>query len=681
MKHVTFHLPSFLRRVRIHGGEFDSSARAMNRTEQVRLFQADPRIVRGSTIERKQMSTKTTFKRIALVTVAALGFGVMSVAPSNAIINSDSLTLSAATAAQTTAETYTATSATVTLNFLGGAGNDSMSVTASLTSGPSTSTALPYLRLIETTSAIVDSTTGVIGGIAAGTAIAPNAKTIVGNSVAGVAQVTAKYAVYLAKTNASTAPTVVGTYVVKLTPALNGGSTGGGNATAQTVTITVTTAPTLDTVVATATSILNKGETVTATADAVVTADKKASNVAAAATIVTSFKNAAGSAVTAESFTATISGVGTLGVGLLGTGQTSFDDSYTAIGRDITVRNGDRVLVFPDGTSGVGTITIKSKAGLTLATETVTFYGDVASIVATVVTSVIGVAAGGTGAVTAVAKDAAGTIVDAGTLYITSGTTTIISQSYASGSISSGKATFNLTGVKAGTAKITVSNGSTAALSTVSAAAVDVRVGGGQADLDGLLVGADKTSYAPGELVTLTVTPTDVTGLSLGNDTYTVFTSAGIVSSHTLTMVKGVLTLAGAHNGGVDGTGTVKNAAVYQFYAPNMEGDLTLSWTRSTSFATTANDSLAGSLVLPIASPGAAAATDAANEATDAANAATDAALAAAEAADAATIAAQEASDAVAALSESVTKLIAGLQAQIKSLAAVVAKIAKKVKA
>jgi trimeric autotransporter adhesin len=35
-------------------------------------------------IERKQMSTKTTFKRIALVTVAALGFGMTSVAPSNA---------------------------------------------------------------------------------------------------------------------------------------------------------------------------------------------------------------------------------------------------------------------------------------------------------------------------------------------------------------------------------------------------------------------------------------------------------------------------------------------------------------------------------------------------------------------------------------------------------------------
>ena len=76
----------FLHRVRIHGGEFDSSARAMNREKQVRLLQAEPRIVRGSTIERKQMSTKTTFKRIALVAVAALGFGVLSVVPSQAAV-------------------------------------------------------------------------------------------------------------------------------------------------------------------------------------------------------------------------------------------------------------------------------------------------------------------------------------------------------------------------------------------------------------------------------------------------------------------------------------------------------------------------------------------------------------------------------------------------------------------
>jgi len=82
------------------------------------------------------------------------------------------------------------------------------------------------------------------------------------------------------------------------------------------------------------------------------------------------------------------------------------------------------------------------------------------------------------------------------------------------------------------------------------------------------------------------------------------------------------------------------------------------------------------------------AATDAALEAIDAANAATDAANLAAEAADAATVAAEEARDAadaataaVEALATEVATLIAGLKAQITTLANTVAKIAKKVKA
>jgi len=41
------------------------------------------------------MSTKTTIKRIALVAVAALGFGVMSVVPSSAVESGDTYTLSA----------------------------------------------------------------------------------------------------------------------------------------------------------------------------------------------------------------------------------------------------------------------------------------------------------------------------------------------------------------------------------------------------------------------------------------------------------------------------------------------------------------------------------------------------------------------------------------------------------
>ena len=49
------------------------------------LAQADLRIVRGSTIERKKMSTKTLRKRVALTAVIALVTGLVSVAPANAV--------------------------------------------------------------------------------------------------------------------------------------------------------------------------------------------------------------------------------------------------------------------------------------------------------------------------------------------------------------------------------------------------------------------------------------------------------------------------------------------------------------------------------------------------------------------------------------------------------------------
>jgi hypothetical protein len=152
MKHVTFHLPSFLRRVRIHGGEFDSSARAMNREEQVRLFQADLRIVRRSTIERKQMST--TIKRVALVAVAALGLGVLSVAPSQSATQADTFAISATSAAVLTGETATVT---LTGTFLSGtvAGGDTLTVTSSATALPAGAAVMPTLVASDTANAVI----------------------------------------------------------------------------------------------------------------------------------------------------------------------------------------------------------------------------------------------------------------------------------------------------------------------------------------------------------------------------------------------------------------------------------------------------------------------------------------------------------------------------------------------
>ena len=75
----------FLRRVRIHGGESGAVARALHHEIEIQSLSAVRENVSFTTNERKQMSTKITLKRIALVAVSALGFGLISsVAPASA---------------------------------------------------------------------------------------------------------------------------------------------------------------------------------------------------------------------------------------------------------------------------------------------------------------------------------------------------------------------------------------------------------------------------------------------------------------------------------------------------------------------------------------------------------------------------------------------------------------------
>jgi hypothetical protein len=118
--------------------------------------QADPGIVSGSTIERKKMSTKTIYKRIALVAVATLGAGVLSVAPASATtlatvtsVASATINVAVGTTASSTfsgsavsgdtggltvAVTTKPTGSTVTLTERGdGAGTDIFSATGAVT--------------------------------------------------------------------------------------------------------------------------------------------------------------------------------------------------------------------------------------------------------------------------------------------------------------------------------------------------------------------------------------------------------------------------------------------------------------------------------------------------------------------------------------------------------------------
>ena len=671
---MKFHLNRFLRRVRIHGGEFDTSARAMYRDEVVYPLQADLRIVRRSTIERKQMSTKTTFKRIALVTVAALGFGVMSVVPSNAVINADSLTLSAATAAQNTAETQTASSAVATISFLPTEKGDSMSVTASLVSGPAGNTALPYLSVTETASAGSDSATA----IALGTKTEPNAKAV-SAAMAASAVTTVKYAVYVG-TDSKTAPSVAGTYVVKLTPALNGGTTGGGNATAQTLTITVTAAPALDPVAKTATSIITTAADTTSATDVAVTAIKTASTTDERAIIKVSPLNAAAVAAT-ESYTALIKS----GPGLLAPVTNKANvTAGSATGRVIAVASTDWVAVYSDGAAGVTTVEIQSKAGVVLATETLTFYGAATKATATALKSVIGVASGaGNSAILVNIYDGTTEIKDNTTFYVNSDKTTVISGAYTSTTSLTYDATeggfvVNLTGVLAGTANITITTNSSAAVTTgVTAAPVAIRVG--STAIADVKVEFDKTSYLPGELATIKVTPVDKDGLVLSSsDTYTPFASGGIVAPVALNASSNTITGVEAHDGGVAGAGLgADSIASYKIYMPSYQGTFVFKYTTGT-MATTALSAVARTVSVDVIAPDGGAAAAAAEAAEAAAQDATDAALDATTAAEAAGALAQEAVDAVAELSAEVTKLMSALKAQITYLTKLVMKLAAK---
>jgi len=598
-----------------------------------------------------------------------LGLGVLSVAPSQAASQADSLTLSATTAAQLTGETLTATSATTTLAFLGGNVGDTMSVSAFLTSAPAGNTVLPTLALVETASANVAATAPVVN-VAAKSVLGQVAQV---SASASTAAVSAKFAVYM------NGPTIAGTYVVKLTPAVTGGG-GVLNAAAQTLTITVTADPNSSKVATSATIVLNAGETSSATTDAVVTALKTADAAEAKATITVALLNASAKAVSAESFTATITGAGTLGMGA-NSGATITGPNAT--GRALTAVNGHVIQVFADGTSGVGTITITAASGAVLGTKTVTFFGAVATITTTVKKTVIFGTSAQADVLAINAKDSAGVNVSGISSFgVVSSDTTKIATVYAT-NIASYDATTGLylipvTPVATGSANLTVTTNTSATDTTgVSAAAASVRVG--SKTPASVRVSLDKISYAPGEKATLKVELLDSSGLDLvGSETYTaIFANGGITSSQALSAGSADLT----------GTGTVSYAAggkTYTIYMPLYEGDVTFSWTTgsTTSGSTTglalANQAVAGSVVATVSSVSGSAALDAANEATDAANAATDAALAAADAADAATAAAEDASAAVATLAASVNTALASLKKQITALTALVNKLLKK---
>ena len=566
-----------------------------------------------------------SFKKIALGLAAAMSFGVMSALPTSAAVISPALTIDSATDTITAGETATAV---VTLSFISETAADTATVLSAIFAQPSGSSKSATLSLLETTTSVVT--------IAAGSLSAD-----VNSTVGTPGFVTAKFTVSLV------APTVAGTYEARILttrPAT-------GPSVAWTVTVK---AADVTPSAATTTSILNSGEVTTATADATVYAPK-ATSADAAAVIVVTPKNAAGGAAT-ESILATVSGTGMIGYGTNAT-------TMTALGRSVVIPTGNHIGVFADGTAGVSTITLTTLTGAVLATEKVTFYGDIASIVATAVKPVIATGSNAS-TIKAVAYDAAGVTVGAGTLNAFSSDVSVVSDSGTAATIVNGEAVFTLTGVKTGGVAVTVKSG------TVSSAPVATRVEGTAATVK---LSFDKEVYLPGEAATITVQVLDAAGLPLSGKTHAnLFATGGIVPNYAFGSSSDVLTATSV----TTDTATAKS---YKVFMPLAENVVKISATGGTSLP------LAGQVVVTasaeVSNASAKAATKASEEAAKAAQAATDAAIAASKAADAATVQAQAAVDAVAKLSADVSALIASLKKQITALTALVVKIQKKVKA
>jgi hypothetical protein len=570
-------------------------------------------------LTRRKMNS---FKKIALGLAAAMSFGLMSALPTSATVIGPVLTIDSATDSINSGETATAV---VTLSFISETAADTATVLSAMFSQPSGAAKNATITLLETTTSTV--------AIAAG-----NLSADVNSTVGTPGYVTAKFTLSLV------APSVAGTYearVITTRPST-------GPSVAWTITVK---AADITPSAATTTSILNKGEVTTATADASVYAPKATSTDASAVIVVTP-KNAAGGSAT-ESILATVSGTGLIGYGTNAT-------TISALGRALVIPTGNYIGVFADGTAGVGTITLTTLTGTVLATEQVTFYGDIATIVATPVKSVIAVGAN-TNTVTAVAKDASGVTVGAGTLYAYSSDVTTVSDSATAATIVDGVATFTITGVKAGGVAVTVKSG------TIASAPVATRVEAAAATVK---VSFDKAEYLPGEAATIKVQVLDLAGLPVSGKTHAnAFATGGINSTYAFGSGSDVLT-------GTSITTDTETVKSYKVFMPLTENTVTISAIGGSSLPLGGQVLVSASAV--VSNTAAKAATKASEDAAKAANAATDAALEAVKAADAATAAAENASLAVAALTKSVNTALSNLKKQLTALTALVNKILKK---
>ena len=557
--------------IRISQRERDVSARATHLEAATRKFLV-------TTNERKQMSTKTNFKRIALVAVASLGLGVLSSVPSQATTSGTTLAVVAGTA--TTLKSDSTTAATVTVAGYVDAVGDTITVQVVEIARPTTATTQrARLVFLDTSSAGSSNSLARVaqGGITVTTTsvAAQDSRVVTAEtplySIFQGTQATAglvggKFALMLESSTVAALP-VAGTYTYTVTvKSFSSGVLVDALTKQSNVNITVAT-PAADSLTvnpANSTAILGVGTYTSGTTDSTVSAAATASATPAASILVT-FKNANGTSPTGigESLTVTTN-IGQVGV------------SGGAFGRSVTVAYSSAVTIElrPDGTAGQAQINISSTS-VVFTPKTVTLYGTTPTTA--VATKRVNTLKIGTNpaAVTAVLKDAAGNVVGGDTTaYAFSDATTVVSDSATACTYDTANSrhTCTITGVANGTANVTISN----AAQTVKSSPVAFTVSSNAAAT--LKMAFNKTSYAPGEKAFLSVWAVDSAGKPVAAGTYNnLLASGGISQTASFT---GTTTITGADSftsvnltlaqksSSSNGIESLEPVALYQVFMP-----------------------------------------------------------------------------------------------------------------
>jgi len=572
----------FLRRVRIHGGECGAVARALHHEVKTLSLPAVHKNVLWMTYERNSMKRKIIFKRIALAVVAALGFGLLSIGPSQAVPFSATLTIDAATDSVYTNETATAV---LTNAFSATAVGDSVTIryTCSTAVGntcvapifyqatgkATTGVPAPDTSNVYSFSPVSSETTNVRYGNGAGV-LSEWTDSIVATTAA------ARSVIYVKAPSFSKA----GTYTYSFYSTQNTNTAGQSILVSPfTWTVTVsnpqTGAGTLSRVYLTTDeyTAVNARNSWGAAIDSAIVANRGTTTPAIVGYGFISPRNSAGDTAVVvngvqqgieESVTVEVSGPGYVcdrDSNSTCTTAGNYLKSVVLDARNSLARVTDESLtILSDGTAGVSTLTFKSAAGLVLATKTITFTGGISSI------SQAFFASGETTVtyqgdysdtvnVRAYVKDSAGTILkNSGgldrNLYLFSSDTSVIGDINGA-SLPSGRAATctvaTTTGLwscaadikESGTATLTLRDSITVTASTVSFDLGVVTVVG--KTLRTATVTLDKATYAPGERAVLTIKGFDTQGKVMSgnavdkNATKAYASAFALVSTGTLT--------------------------------------------------------------------------------------------------------------------------------------------------